>query len=157
MEKEIAAGPSAAVAGSERDDEQAKGNILGLGDSKRRSVLPPRMPMDVVGEVTKLQARLAKLDARSASGPAQNDAVAESRGKRDKLEQLGQTEPSTMDGEEGVQKDNDASAPSLTEMDLRMAKLERILGDSSSGMDQVRPQQVLSPVVMLTYSCQPPP
>ena len=129
----------AALGGGESQQGASKANKPNTnGLPKRRSVLPPRAPMDVMGEVAKLQERLARIDTLGMEngGGAGADAAGAGGGAdvwRDRLGNLGGASAGVGAGEgaDGVE----GMGPSLAEIDRRMAGLEKLVGESADGSE----------------------
>lgn len=149
VEKELAAGGSESAStsiegqeygtgavGGQDSSKSTAGGVGGTGLAKRRSVLPPKEPMDVLGEVSRLQERLARLDTVSinGSGSGERDVW------RDRLDSLGasrDTQNGYADEAGATANEPERPAASLTDLDQRLASLENVLGTSGEGIDQV--------------------
>lgn len=128
VEVELAAGPSSSAA-----REPVKG--------KRKSVLPPRPPVDLLAELGGLRERLGALDLEGAN----EDGIGPEHW-RERLERLGaggavQDASQPADEEDGVD-ESGVMAPGtgkagLSELDKRLAQLEDLIGPSSFAPDDV--------------------
>ena len=104
----------------------------GTGDQKRRSVLPPRPPIDLVGELAGLKERLDAVEVGTV-----RPVVSESDWKA-KLERLSE-KPSDTSAPVDVPKGHLDSNASLSDIDKRLASLEDLVGPANSSYESVSP------------------
>lgn len=152
VEREITAGPAdkggdAIVGAAGEGSSGIKG--------KRKSVLPPRPPVDLVGELNNLRGRIASLDSDGASLMS-GEMGARARvddGLLDRLRGVsvngqGATQegagPTTL-GSRQMAEEPPAlgEKASVSDIDQRLATLESIIGASGEGIDQVSPASLI--------------
>lgn len=118
------------------------------GRGKRKSVLPPKEPVDLVAELSGLRERLAVLDEASGrGGKLEGDDGMVRRLKALKVNvngvngdgEAGDAETDGMRGinREGVISGSGDGSSGIADLDRRLASLEEIVGTVGEGVDQV--------------------
>lgn len=154
VEAELRDGASSSTGTSRRkatkDNEGAEEDVPG----KRRSVLPPREPIDLVGELAGLKDRL---DAVTVGDPPRSSGAGGSEWK-ERLQKLSHPVDSSPGEGAGTQSGvDDGKQAGLSEIDKRLATLEDLIGPSDPSLDGVS-LVTLCAFVKLTSSlhrCQP--
>lgn len=141
---------TAAGSGDTQQDASRVNKSSTNGLPKRRSVLPPRQSMDVMGEVVKLQEWLARVDTLGMDNGigAGADTVGAGGGAdvwRYRLGNLGGASAGMGAQDEGegayatkageAEDGTEGTGSSLAEIDRRMAGLEKLVGDSADGSE----------------------
>jgi nuclear migration protein JNM1 len=109
--------------------------------AKRKSVLPPRKGMDLVGELAGLRKRLEVLDQEDGGSRMEGPS---SGGVEDRLRRLtmgkaanGEEAEEAGDGVDEVNGHDAGGGASASDLDRRLASLEEMIGTSGEGLDQV--------------------
>jgi nuclear migration protein JNM1 len=145
VEQEIQAGPSSASTTSAPQDE---------APSKRKSVLPPRPPVDLLSELTGLRNRLESINIDDI--PRRSDTVdhGSSEAWKARIRNISASaeENGTKPGGNGDQerRSNTGEAPGLTDLDKRLASLEQLIGPSEASLEAVSPHFSMTTIVLLT-------
>lgn len=132
VEAELRDGPSSSTGRRpvKEGDDRAEEDVPG----KRRSVLPPREPLDLVGELAGLKERLEAVEV----GEAPRASVAGSAEWKDRLQKLSEPEQSTRnDATQRQGGEDDEKQAGLSEIDKRLATLEDLIGPSDPALDGV--------------------
>lgn len=145
VEKEMAESPVA--------ESSSSGSTLAALPSakekvKRKSVIPPREPLDIVSELSFLRERIGAVDL-SANGllMSSGDGNHGDDNWKQRLDKLGVQEEAHPNGDNSGGKEGDegsdahgsseGSGLKLSELDKRLAYLENLVGPSGEGLDQV--------------------
>lgn len=110
-------------------------------DGKRKSVLPPKQPMDLISELNGLKDRLGNLDIDGLpiEDSYQNQNLGSSEWN-DRLKRLNSSHipQDDTDNVDGIIREDDGKAESsLGNIDKRLAVLENALGQIGEGLDTV--------------------
>ncbi|WWC60594.1 uncharacterized protein I303_103168 [Kwoniella dejecticola CBS 10117] len=104
-------------------------------EGKRKSVLPPKQPLDLISELSGLKDRLGKLDIDGL--PEADETQIRTSGWSERLSRLNGQSPVAIRPEESIE--DSGKDVSLGEIDKRLAVLEGTLGPISDGIDQNGP------------------
>lgn len=139
VEKEVSASAIEKFAGEE--EGSASGASTSKLPAKRKSVLPPRKGMDLVGELAGLRKRLEVLDQEDGGSKVEGTS---SGGIEDRLRRLtvgkaanGEEAEEAGDGVDEVNGHDAGGGASASDLDKRLASLEEMIGTSGEGLDQV--------------------
>jgi nuclear migration protein JNM1 len=138
------------------------------GRLKRRSVFPPREPLDLLRELSGLRERLSGLDEGSVSGVRVDEVAEDDKAWRIRLGRLGLTvgdKPENGLDEErsggAVAKDESGDRVmdlnGLSELDKRLASLENVIGPFDTGLDSVCPLSLTNLIHLTDTSRSPHP
>lgn len=110
----------------------------GNGARKRRSVLPPRQPVDVVSELANVRERLERIEIDDLD-VGQVDAVGliPSSEWKERLDKLVAAENRSGKGKVAQPTTVRQQDGSLSDIDKRLAVLEQMVGPTIDGLDQV--------------------
>jgi len=134
VEAELRDGPSSSSGKSRRSGTADERGVEEDVPGKRRSVLPPREPLDLVGELAGLKDRL---EAVAAGEVPRTGAIGGTEWKS-RLQKLSQPVGSTQgDGDEPQGPVNDGKQAGLSEIDKRLATLEDLIGPLDPALDGV--------------------
>ncbi|WVQ85722.1 hypothetical protein IAT38_007888 [Cryptococcus sp. DSM 104549] len=143
-EVEAEIGSSSATTGASTAGQEAEG--------KRRSVLPPRKPVDVVAELTSVRERLERIeldgeDVVKAKEPAAGSTgVGAGGGWKERLERLVTAEQRKGEVKPGGREETGGAreATGLSGLDKRLALIEEAVGPIGDGLDQATSAPLLS-------------
>ncbi|AAW42035.1 hypothetical protein CNBC6710 [Cryptococcus deneoformans B-3501A] len=115
----------------------------GSGAGKRRSVLPPRQPVDVVSELANVRERLERVEIDGLDvGQVVAVGMGPSSEWRERLDKLVTAENRSGKGKVAQSTAVGQQDSSLSDIDKRLAALEQVVGPTTDGLDQT-----LSPLV----------
>lgn len=129
---------------------QAEGSGSSSKEGKRKSVLPPKQPINLISELNDLKGKLGKLDIDGYPIPEQGNeriGTSEWNDRLNKLHAISTSRSTEVDGEgeEGISDRIIADSTdrkigqesSLGDIDKRLALLEDIIGPVGERLDQV--------------------